>query len=57
MRPDVASILAFSEPLVAALFGITILKQPFDIFQGVGIALVVLAIVILNIKKNKELNL
>ncbi len=49
VRPDVASILAFSEPLTAALFGIAVLRQPFDIWQGLGIALVVTAIVILNI--------
>ena len=49
VRPDVASILAFSEPLTAALFGIAVLRQPFDVWQGVGIALVVTAIVILNI--------
>ena len=49
VRPDVASILAFSEPLTAALFGITVLGQPFDVYQGIGIALVVSAIIILNI--------
>lgn len=49
VRPDVASILAFSEPLTAALFGIAVLRQPFDLWQGVGIAFVVTAIVILNI--------
>ncbi len=49
VRPDVASILAFSEPLTAALFGIAVLRQPFDLWQGAGIALVVTAIVILNI--------
>ena len=55
VRPDVASILAFSEPLTAALFGITILKQPFDVTQGVGIALVILAIVMLNVSfKSKK---
>lgn len=50
VRPDVASILAFSEPLTAALLGIVVLKQPFDVYQGIGIGLVTAAIVLLNIK-------
>lgn len=51
VRPDVASILAFSEPLTAAVLGIAVLRQPFDATQGIGIALVVAAIVILNLHK------
>ena len=51
VRPDIASILAFSEPLTAAVFGITVLRQPFDYTQGIGIALVIAAIVILNLHK------
>ena len=51
VRPDVASILAFSEPLTAAVLGITVLRQPFDAAQGIGIALVIAAIVILNLRK------
>ena len=54
VRPDVASILAFVEPLTAALFGITVLKQPFDLYQGIGIILVVSAIVILNVNLSKH---
>ena len=54
VRPDVASILAFVEPLTAALLGITVLKQPFDKYQAVGIALVVSAIVILNLNFKKR---
>lgn len=54
VRPDVASILAFSEPLTAAVFGIVVLKQPFDKYQGIGIALVTAAIVILNITFKKR---
>ena len=56
VRPDVASILAFSEPLTAALFGITVLGQPFDVTQGIGIALVTAAIVMLNISFGKRKN-
>ena len=56
VRPDVASILAFSEPLTAAVFGIVILKQPFDGFQTVGILLVITAIIVLevNVKGKKD---
>ncbi|MBE6577782.1 MAG: hypothetical protein E7653_06560 [Ruminococcaceae bacterium] len=49
VRPDVASILAFSEPLMAAVFGIAVLGQPLDAWQVVGILLVTLAIVVLNV--------
>lgn len=52
VRPDVASILAFSEPLTAAVLGIAVLRQPSDIFQILGILLVTLAIVALNININ-----
>lgn len=54
VRPDVASILAFSEPLTAAVFGIFVLGQSFDVFQGLGIILVVGAIIILNISKKTQ---
>ncbi len=54
VRPDVASILAFSEPLMAAVFGIVILKQPFDIWQAIGIILVTAAIVILNVAPRRR---
>lgn len=54
VRPDVASILAFVEPLTAALIGITVLSQPFFAYQGVGIACVVIAIVILNVNFKKS---
>lgn len=49
VRPDVASILAFVEPLAAAVLGIVILGQPFDAIQAVGIILVTSAIIVLNI--------
>ena len=56
VKPDVASILAFSEPLTGCLFGTFILKQPMDAFGVVGIILVCAAIVILNVsfKKRKK---
>ncbi len=54
VRPDVASILAFSEPLMAAVFGIVVLGQPLDVWQGIGIALVTLAIVVLNVSFERK---
>ncbi|MBR6558836.1 MAG: EamA family transporter [Clostridia bacterium] len=51
VRPDVASILAFSEPLTAAVLGIVALRQPYDGFQLLGIALVTIAIIALNLKR------
>lgn len=49
IRPATASILAFSEPITAAVLGITVLGQPMDIFGAIGMALVVSAIVLLNL--------
>ena len=54
VRPDIASILAFIEPLAAAVFGIVILGQPFDMLQGIGIILVTSAIVILNLPQKEH---
>ena len=50
VKPDVASILAFIEPMTAAIFGILVLKQPFDVYQGIGIGLITVSIIFLNIK-------
>lgn len=54
LKPDVAAILASSEPVVAALVGVFLLKQEITVFQFIGIALVITAIVVLNIKKNNK---
>ncbi|MBE6609569.1 MAG: hypothetical protein E7634_02750 [Ruminococcaceae bacterium] len=49
IKPDVASLLATSEPITATIFGATVLAQKLDIFQIVGILLVIGAISSLNI--------
>lgn len=49
VKPDTASILAFSEPLTACIFGALVLRQPMDGFGIAGIILVCVAIVILNL--------
>lgn len=55
VKPDTASILAFTEPLTAAIFGILILNQNIDIYGIVGIILVTAAIVLMNIQlKSKK---
>lgn len=56
LKPDVAAIAASSEPVVASLVGIFILKQSTDIFQIIGILLVISAITVLNFNVKKERN-
>ena len=48
VKPDTASILAFSEPMTACLFGVFVLGQPMDLFGVVGILCVCVAIALLN---------
>jgi drug/metabolite transporter (DMT)-like permease len=48
-----ASILAFSEPLTAALFGLIFLHQTIDIYVIIGIVMVTAAIVLINIHPHK----
>ncbi len=54
IRASVASILAFSEPLMAALFGLVFLHEKIDAFGVIGILLVTAAIVIMNITPKKK---
>lgn len=54
IKPDTASILAFSEPLTACLVGTLILGQKMDVFGVVGIVCVCGAIVILNVNFKKR---
>lgn len=55
LKPDIAAILASTEPVVAALVGIFILKQTPSVFQVIGIIAVISAITILNINfKSKQ---
>jgi drug/metabolite transporter (DMT)-like permease len=56
LKPDVAAIAASSEPIVATLFGVFVLKQGLDIFQIIGILAVICAITILNIKTEKSVS-
>ncbi len=49
IRASTASILAFSEPLFAALFGLIFLHQSLDAYGVMGILLVTAAIVLINI--------
>lgn len=54
VTPSAASILAFSEPLTAALLGVCVLGQQMDVFGIVGIVLVTAAIVILNVRTHRK---
>lgn len=56
VKPDTASILAFSEPLMACVFGTAVLGERMDEFGLAGIVCVCAAIVILNVdfKKHKK---
>ena len=54
VKPDVASILAFSEPLMACVFGTAVLGQDMDIFGVIGIVCVCAAIVVLNVTFKKK---
>ena len=54
VKPDVASILAFSEPLMACVFGTAVLGQDMDVFGVIGIVCVCAAIVVLNVNFKKK---
>lgn len=54
VKPDTASILAFTEPLTACIFGVFILGQPMDVFGIIGIICVCAAITILNVNLKKK---
>lgn len=51
METGRASIMASVEPVVATLVGVFIFAQPLSLVSGAGVALVLGAIVVLNIKK------
>ena len=51
MESSKASILASVEPVVSALFGVFVFHEPISAFGILGIALVLGAIVVLNVKK------
>ena len=50
VKPDVAAILSYAEPLTACIFSVLILHEPMDGFGVAGVILVCAAIVLLNIK-------
>ena len=52
MEAGKASVLAFAEPLVAAIAGIMIFKEKLNTQNGAGIGLIFLAILLLNIQMN-----
>ncbi len=53
MEPSNAGILACIEPVVATLVGIFILEQSTDVYQIIGIVLVIVAIILIEITNKK----
>ena len=49
-----AGIIATIEPLVATLVGIFVFSEPLTLLSGLGILLILSAIVILNLKSGKK---
>ncbi len=49
-----AGIIATIEPMVATLIGITVFSEPLTLMSGAGILLILSAVVILNLKQNKQ---
>ena len=46
-----AGILATVEPMVATIIGIVFFSEQLTIFSGLGILLILVAVIILNLKK------
>lgn len=54
VKPDIAAIAASTEPIVATLIGVFVLRQEITLFQIIGIFLVICAITLLNLNINKK---
>ena len=50
-----AGIIATIEPMVATLIGIVVFSEPLTILSGLGMLLIISAVVILNLKQNKKI--
>ena len=53
MEASKAGIIATVEPLVATLIGVLVFSEPLTVFSGLGILLILSAVVILNLKQKK----
>ena len=56
MESSKASILASVEPVVGTLFGVFLFKEALSLLGGIGIALVLSAVVLLSVKPKRERN-
>jgi len=54
MEPSKASILASVEPVVGTLCGVFIFHEPLAVSGVIGIIMVLIAVVVLNLKFNKN---
>ena len=50
-----AGILATVEPMVATIIGIIFFSEKLTLLSGLGILLILLAVIILNLKKEKTI--
>ena len=53
MEASRAGILATIEPMVATLIGILVFAEPLTLLSGLGILLILAAVVLLNRKQNQ----
>ena len=54
MESGKAAILVAIEPVVGAVIGMTVFREPHDLYKLIGIALIILAILVLNSKAKNE---
>lgn len=54
VEPSRAAILATVEPMVATLLGAAIFKEPVTLMSGVGVALILASVVMLNLRGKKR---
>ena len=54
MESGKAAILVAVEPVVGAVIGMTVFREPHDLYKLIGIALIILAILVLNSKGKRE---
>ncbi len=54
MESSKASIIASVEPVVATLFGVFLFREPLSLTGGIGIALVLSAVVMLSVKQKEK---
>ena len=49
-----AGILATIEPMVATLIGVFVFSEPLTLFSGLGVLLILTAVILLNLKQQER---